>query len=914
MAEKLLLVDGNNIINRAYYAVPPLTNSKGVPTGAIYGFLNSLYKYIEDFAPKYVGVAFDRREPTFRHKMFDGYKATRKPAPDDLRTQIPILKDVLKASGIAVLDIVGYEADDIIGTFSVIGEKAGLDVDILSGDRDLFQLVTDKVTQHIPRKKEGSTVTEIYTPATMMEVYGVTPTEFIEVKALQGDTSDNIPGVPGVGEKTAQALIAQYHNLEGIKEDIENVKPTRAKNSIAENFDLALLSRDLARICTEVPLDVSLDDLVVGEVFSNEAYLMLKDLEIKKLMKKFSNEEHFAESKAVSIDETPFNNAVEDNKQETTQKESTEVAELKTYKLQPPKLTYMQGMDESEVSKLFDEISSAKTIAVAFENLFDERILIITTDGIHAYAIKIAWFVTNEYIKEKLDALSVKNKIVVSGLQTLLREFDLAPSKNYFDCEIAAYLLNPVKSSYNYDDLAFSYLGGEVYPARSEIFNKKKMPAQDDQVVSEYIARQAIVPIFAHENLEILLKNDGLLDLFQDIEMPTAFRLHEMEKVGVRVNPDELKDYGEHLATEIESIEKRIIEQAGVEFNLNSPKQLGEVLFEKMGLPGGKKTKTGYSTAADVLEKLKADNPIVEDILEYRTYAKLKSTYADSLPGYIKEDGRIHGHFQQTVTATGRISSAEPNLQNIPVREELGREIRKVFVPKDGCVFIDADYSQIELRILAHLSGDKRLIEAYNSAEDIHAITASEVFGVPLAEVTSYQRRAAKAVNFGIVYGESAFGLSEGLKISRKEANDYIAQYFATYPDVKKFLDAQVASAKNLGYSTTLFGRRRPILELKSPNYMQRQFGERVAMNSPIQGTAADIMKIAMLKVTKALEDQNLKSRVVLQVHDELLLEVPEGEQDAVKKLLVEEMSSAAKLSVPLEVDVQEGASWFETH
>ena len=916
MQEKILLIDGFSILNRAYYGVPPLTNSLGEPTGGVYGFMNIIYKIIDEERPRYIAVAFDRHEPTFRHIKFPDYKGTRKPMPDDLHAQVPVLKNLLHASGIKTVELAGYEADDIIGTLSRVAERAGMKAEILSGDRDLLQLVTDNVTQHIPRTKSGVTTTEVFTPQMMQEVYGVTPLQYIDVKALQGDSSDNIPGVPGVGEKTAGALIAKYHSLEEIKNHIDEVTPTRAKNAIAEHFDMALMSRELATICLEVPIEKIITDEAASEqagekakdskkehtaksysdreiiesfevdnLYTNEAYLIIGKLELKKLMKRFSDK---------GVTGAPV------------------VTNEKTVSIPKAEIITINGMDASEAEKAFADVAG-KTISVTTDNYFDDRCLVMTADCKTVYKITLAWMIDDEFIKSHLDEHAKNAKIVTLGLARLLREFDLIESENYFDAEIAAYLLNPLQNTYSYEDIARDYLGGLVLPTRDEVFDKKNMPKEDDERFINYVSRLVSVPLLAMDEMNARLNDSGMKELFEKIEMPTAFKLYGMEKVGVRVNKEELAEYGEKLTGEIDKLEKIIYKLAGCEFNINSPKQLGEILFEKLGLPGGKKTKSGFSTAADVLEKLKADNEIVKYILEYRTYAKLRSTYAEGLSGFISEDGRIHGHFLQTVTATGRISSADPNLQNIPVREELGREIRKVFIPREGCVFIDADYSQIELRVLAHYSGDEKLIAAYNSDADIHRITASEVFGVALSDVTSEMRRAAKAVNFGIVYGESAFGLSEGLGISRKEANDYINKYFATYPGVKAFLDSMVLDAKNNGYVKTLYGRRRPVPELKSSNFMQRQFGERVAMNSPIQGTAADIMKLAMIAVTDELKRRNLDSKVVLQIHDELLLEVPFAQKDEVLELLRQKMSKVANLRVPLEVSIETGGSWFET-
>ncbi len=889
MSRKILIVDGHSILNRAFYGVPPLTNSKGVPTGGLYGFMNILFKILEQENPTHIAVAFDRHEPTFRHEMFEGYKGTRKPMPEELRAQVPILKELLLASDITVMEKAGFEADDLIGTLSKRCEREGMQVVILSGDRDLFQLVSDNITQLIPKTKSGVTTTEVFTPKRMLEEYGVTPLEFIDVKALQGDSSDNIPGVPGVGEKTAQTLISTFHSLENIMEHIEDVTPARAKNAISEHFDMALLSRKLATIVLDAPIEQDSESMKIKNIFTPKAYSLLGSLELKKLMKKFSDS-GFDPSGSGIAPKT-----------------------LSAAPLKKASLIEITGMDPGEADKAF-ECALGKKTAVAYLDLYGQRRLLFTCDGENVYDIKLAWMIDEEYIREKIDSLSKSGAtIIVNGLAGLLREFDPARSGAFFDAEIAAYLLNPLGNSYNYEDIARDFLDGTVLPSKEELFDKKNAPDTGSDAVRDYLTQQVTVIYAAYENMVEALKGAGMHTIFCEVEMPTAFRLHDMEKVGVGVNKQALSDYGKKLGERLKTLEKDIYELAGEEFNINSPKQLGEILFEKMHLPGGKKTKTGYSTAADVLEKLRPYSPLVASILEFRTYSKLKSTYADGLASFISGDGRIHGRFLQTVTATGRISSAEPNLQNIPVREELGREIRKVFIPAKGCVFIDADYSQIELRVLAHLSEDERLISAFKEDLDIHSLTASQVFHVPYDEVSPAQRRAAKAVNFGIVYGESAFGLSENLGISRKEANDYIEGYFRTYPEVKKFLDRQILQAKNNGCCVTSFGRRRPVPELKSANYMQRQFGERVAMNSPIQGTAADIMKMAMLYVSEALEEGGFRSRVVLQVHDELILEVPEAEKESITKLLKNRMTEPFKLKVPLEVSVGTGENWYDT-
>ena len=883
MAEKILLIDGYSLLNRAFYGVPHLSSTDGTPTNGVHGFMSILYKLLDAEHPDSAAVAFDVKAPTFRHKMYDAYKGTRKPMPEDLQAQVPILKELLQASGISILELPGYEADDILGTVAKRCQAEGMDVVLLSGDRDLIQLVDEHITLFLPKTKSGFTQTEEYTPASVREQLGMAPAELIDVKALMGDSSDNIPGVPGVGEKTAYALIQQYHDIDTVYENIDNIKPARAQNAIREHFDMAKMSRELAEICLEAPLDVDVKDLHIGSVFTREAYEMMGRLELKNLMKRFG--------------ELPPAQAAAAEEEDTAEVIWTE--------------------DLMAAEEIFAQAEASERIALQIAgNASDMQILALTWDAEKIYAIPCTGFVTAAYLKDHIDGLSAKVKVlIVPELQELLRQLDLEESGAYFDMSVAAYLLNPLKNSYDYEDIARDYLG-KVVPSAKELWDKKTISQayEDDRgKLEQYLIWQAGVPFKAYETVTAKLAEQGMDKLFAEMEMPLCFSLHRMERAGIRVLPEALAEYGRDLETRVNALEAEIWELAGEEFNINSPIQLGEILFEKLGLPGGKRTKKGYSTAADVLEKIEKTHPIVGKILEYRTYAKLKSTYADGLAAYIGPDSRIHSHFQQTITATGRISSTEPNLQNIPVRIELGKAIRKVFVPADGCVFVDADYSQIELRVLAHMSGDKRLIEAYNRDADIHRITASEVFHVPFEEVTPAQRSNAKAVNFGIVYGISAFGLSEGLSISRKEANDYINKYFETYPGVKLFLDRQVRDAKEKGYVTTVYGRRRPVDELKSGNFNVRSFGERVAMNSPIQGTAADLMKLAMLRVDRALKAAGMQSRIVLQVHDELMLESPEAEVKAAKELLHREMKAVADFSVPLEVEVSTGRTWFET-
>lgn len=884
MSEKIVLMDGYSILNRAFYGIPELTNSAGLHTNAVYGFCNIMLKILEEEKPQYLAVAFDVKAPTFRHEMYKEYKGTRKPMPPELHEQVPLLKELLHAMGIPAVEKAGMEADDIIGTLSVRCQKEGMEVVIVSGDRDLLQLADEHVLIRIPKTKRTGTVIENYYPADVTALYGVSPREFIDVKALMGDASDNIPGVPSIGEKTATAIIAAYHSIENAYEHVSEIKPPRAQKALQEHYELAQLSKALATICLDCEVDFTSEQARLGQLYTPEAYELCKKLEFKSLLNKFPD----------SGEKTPVK------------------AEIHV------------TSDYTEADEILKKISKAEKLGIALESEGEDiKRMALSWQDTDTYVIESQFFLTSDYLKERLkEALcgiveKAKKDTVVAFLdvKAASKQIAVPEAECIWDMGIAAYLLNPLKSSYDYDDLARDYLG-ETVASRADLLGKaagKLSEEERDKRICTILAEEARICRCAYESLKQGLTETGMLALYREIEMPLVYSLDRMEKEGVRVAKEELEEYGTRLAAQISVLEQNIYELTGETFNINSPKQLGEILFEKMKLPGGKKTKTGYSTAADVLEKLAPDHPVIGKILEYRTLTKLKSTYADGLAGYIGEDGRIHGTFNQTITATGRISSTEPNLQNIPVRMELGREIRKVFVPKEGCVFVDADYSQIELRVLAHMSGDQGLIDAYRQAQDIHRITASQVFHIPLEEVTPLQRRNAKAVNFGIVYGISAFGLSEDLSISRQEALEYIDRYFATYPGVKQFLDGMVDQAKEQGYVTTLYGRRRPVPELKSSNFMQRNFGERIAMNSPIQGTAADIMKIAMIRVDRRLHEEGLQARIILQVHDELLIETPAEEKDMVAKLLQEEMESAASLSVALDVDVNSGNSWFET-
>ena len=894
MADKIVCIDGHSILNRAFYGVPMLTNSEGMHTNGVYGFFNIMLKILDEEQPQYLAVAFDRKEPTFRHKMFDGYKGTRKPMPQELHEQVPILKEVLTACDIPIFEKAGYEADDILGTISRKAEAEGLEVVLVSGDRDLLQLATEHTTIRIPKTKAGGTVTENYKAADVKEKYQVTPTEFIDVKALMGDTSDNIPGVPSIGEKTATNLIAAYHSIENIREHLDEVKPPRAKKNLEEYWDQAVMSKTLATICTEAPIDFLLAAAKLENIFTKEAYEWMVRLELKTLIKRFdvSALEVKEEKKTLPV------RVISDWMEAEQQTEQFGAEDVLGF------TTLVRMVEKGEEPDLF---SAGLLAAPQDEKKADARKkkkkaeLVPEIYGIALYAagaeeileIDKEGFITDQVLTDLVSRLAAKVRfLAVLNLKKELHTWNFAESEHFFDCEVASYLLNPLKSSYDLMDIAKDCLD-ETMPAEN--------PADAARVLALSVAC-----------LKDRLTEQGMWELFTQIEMPLIFSLYRMEIAGVKVKREALAEYGQNLVGRIHELETSIHTYAGREFNILSPKQLGEILFEEMKLPGGKKTKTGYSTSADVLEKIKDQHPIVNEILEYRTLTKLKSTYADGLAVYIGEDERIHGTFNQTITATGRISSTEPNLQNIPVRMELGRAIRKVFVPEDGCVFVDADYSQIELRILGHMSGDQKLIEAYKSAQDIHRITASQVFHVPFEEVTPELRRNAKAVNFGIVYGISAFGLSEDLSISRKEAAEYIERYFETYPGIKTYLDGLVAQGKEMGYVTTAYGRRRPIPELKSSNFMQRSFGERVAMNSPIQGTAADVMKIAMIHVERALKEAGLAARIILQVHDELLIEAPEAEKTRVEEILVREMKNAAELQVPLEVGLASGYTWYD--
>ncbi|MBR4027418.1 MAG: DNA polymerase I [Lachnospiraceae bacterium] len=931
MGEKLVLIDGHSILHRAFFGLPDLTNSQGIHTNAVYGFLNILFKILEEEKPQYLAVAFDVHAPTFRHEMFEEYKGTRKPMADELREQVPLMKEMLHAMGVMIVELAGFEADDLLGTIAVLGEQKGMEVSIVSGDRDLLQLATDHIQIRIPKTKKTGTEIENYYAKDVKERYLVTPKEFIDVKALMGDTSDNIPGVPGIGEKTATALIEKYKNIETIHEHAKEVKPPRAGKNIVEYWEQAVLSKTLATINVNVPIDIepvcfTLEKAKIDGItslYTQNAYLLCKQLEFKQFLQRFSSAEVTKQN--INIEEY--------FKKVTSKKEVAKLFSKMKQKEQELEIAFSIVPNDKNKDKNQEADGQMNLFAIGVENAFEG--ISLCFDEKEIYYIPTSEEVTSAFLLEQIQqinpkywiAFDVKSQLnyidITEGLFTLRKkdawncvnsteclnntenkdwQVYLNRRNQYFDPMIASYLLNPLKGTYPYDDIAKDYLG-LLLPTEKElaedIFKKS--------CYTTYVAWKSKAVL-----LEELQKN-GMDKLFYEMEMPLVFVLSDMEKEGICMDADALKEYSSKLESSIIELEKKIHAQAGEVFNINSPKQLGVVLFEKLGLPNGKKTKTGYSTSAEVLEKLSAEYPIVSDILEYRQLTKLKSTYADGLRNFVK-DGKIHTNFNQTITATGRLSSTDPSLQNIPIRIELGRLIRKVFHPMESNIFVDSDYSQIELRILAHFSEDEKLIEAYKSGQDIHTITASQVFHVPFEEVTPLLRRNAKAVNFGIVYGISAFGLSQDLNIGRKEAQEYIDRYFETYPKIKEFIDRIVAEAKMNGKTKTMFGRIRPIPELSSSNFMQRQFGERVAMNAPIQGTAADIIKIAMINVHDRLLKEGFISRLILQVHDELLIETKENEKEQVIALLEEEMHKAAELLVPLEVGTASGYNWYDAH
>ena len=883
MAEKIMLIDGNSIVNRAFYGVPLLTNGEGRYTNGVYGFLNILFKLLDEEQPDYLAVAFDLHAPTFRHRTFDGYKGTRKGMPEELREQMPLLKEVLQAMHIPIFEQEGFEADDILGTLSALAEKNGIVPVVVSGDRDLLQLAGETLKVRIPKTKGGRTETEDYYAADVQAKYGVTPAEFIDMKALMGDASDNIPGVPGIGEKTAAKIITQYHDIETAIAHAAEIKPKKASENLAAYQEQARLSKFLATIVRDMPLEWDKETLKIGDLFNQTAYELVKRLEFKSMFSRFEG----SASAPKQAEQTYRFVADREGAKEV-------LAALKKGEVG---YAFVYENEEGQGLALYQEQLGGVWMEASMAFLMQELLEIFQP-----------FFADSAYRKIGHD---VKKDI------RFLRSYGYDGFTAEFDTAIGAYILNATGSSYEYDDIAATFLN-ETYPSQEEVFGKgrtkKAFAALPEAERTAYGARQAEIFFRARKVMEERLAENEQKSLFYDMEMPLIYVLADMEKYGIKVDKAALLAYQKRLGESLDGMEEEIYALAGEKFNINSPKQLGVILFERLGLKGGKKTKTGYSTAADVLEKLRTAHPIVERILHYRQLAKLKSTYADGLLAVMDaETEKIYSTFNQTITATGRISSTEPNLQNIPVRLELGRELRKIFIPESAeFCFLDADYSQIELRVLAHISGDESLIAAFKSNQDIHRMTASQVFHVPFDEVTPLQRSNAKAVNFGIIYGKGAFSLGQDLGISRKEAEEYINAYFARYPKIKTFMEDTIKNGTKNGYVSTLWNRRRNMPELQSSNFMQRAAGERAAMNMPIQGTAADIIKLAMIKVHRALQEGGYRSRLILQVHDELLIEAYKEEKEAVAKILKENMEHAADLLVPLDVDVHEGASWFE--
>ncbi len=890
--KKLVLIDGNSIMNRAFYGImgsKMLTTKDGKYTNAVYGFLAIMFKILDDIQPEYLAVAFDMKGKLKRKELFEGYKANRHGMPEELAEQMPLIKEILKAMNIDIIEKEGYEGDDILGTLAKYGEKQGLEVTILSGDRDTFQLASDNITIRIPRTKAGKTETEDYNRAKVLEEYGLEPEQLIEVKALQGDTSDNIPGVPGVGPKTAISLIQRYNTVKELYEKIEAGEDDlkgKQKENIVNNKEMAELSRVLGEIDTNVPLEDTLEQIKVEEWDKAKVLEIFEELRFNRYIDRFGLRGEAKESS--SKKEEHFEII-----------EATEIPKVE-------KLYYYLQTEECNNP---------------------EFIIKRKITGISIYSDnKIYYIVANEGFEQQLKDLFENDKIEKYGYDLaqdyiLLKQIGITMKNISYDAKIAAYILNPT-SKYTLDVIARDYLeidngeylqsqGANKQAEQTSLFDAQEDTKDDSTKIENSLYAEEIYKL-SEVTMKKLEEIDAV-ELFKNIDMPTVEVLAEMQWNGMYVDLQELEEYGQKLKDRLEILTQEIYELAGEEFNINSTKQLGEILFEKLKLTVVKKTKSGYSTDVDVLEKLKDEHPVIEKILEYRQLMKLNSTYVEGMKPYINpKTKRIHSFFHQTITATGRISSTEPNLQNIPTRFELGKQLRKVFKPADGYLYIDADYSQIELRVLAHVSNDEHMVQAFINGEDIHRQAASKVFNTPIDEVTKEQRSNAKAVNFGIVYGISDFGLGEQLHISRKKAKQYIEQYLEQYSGIKQFMDDVVENAKEKGYVETQFKRRRYIPELKSSNYMVRQFGQRAAMNTPIQGTAADIMKIAMINVLKELKTRNMKSKIVLQVHDEMMIEAELSEVDEVKELIKKCMESACKLNVPLIAEVSEATNWYD--
>ena len=899
---RLVLIDGNSILNRAFYGImgsKMLTTPDGKYTNAVYGFLAIMFKVIDDLNPEYMAVAFDLKAPTARHKMYEGYKATRKGMPNELAEQMPILKEILELMHITIIEKEGYEADDILGTLAKKGEKKGLDVTIVSGDRDTFQLATSKIVIRIPHTKVGKTEVDTFGEKEIIQKYGVKPKELIEVKGLMGDTSDNIPGIPGVGEKTALDIVKQYKSIDKLYKAVEAGTDTlkgKLKERVVENKDLAILSRTLGTINTAVPLEEKIDDLKIKEWDNEKVFEKFKELNFNRFIDRFNLQT------------------------EQKDKELSDLVKIEEKNLKDLENILNNVKQEKELVYILEKEDINNSKKIIKKNI--KAISIYDSKTNTAYYIKSNEAEFIQYFKNIFEDIEVKKYgYNISEDYCVLKELEIEMNNIYYDVKIAAYDLNPTNSNFGIENVANQYLGIDTseYLNKYEANNKKEKQLNlfqeeetDDNSKYIYGFKAYLIKKISEKTLEEL-GNINSIELFEKIEMPLVKILGEMQMNGMYVDKEELVNFGTKLKEQIENLKTEIYNLCGEEFNINSTQQLGVILFEKLKLPVYKKTKSGYSTDVDILEKLKPEHPVIEKILEYRSLMKLNSTYVEGLIPYINEKThRIHSYFHQTITATGRISSTEPNLQNIPTRYELGKLLRKAFKPAEGNILIDADYSQIELRVLAHISEDRNMVQAFKNDEDIHRQAASKVFEVPIDEVTKEQRSSAKAVNFGIVYGISDFGLGEQLGIGRKKAKQYIEEYLEQYSGIKKFMTNITEEAKEKGYVETLFHRRRYIPELKSNNYMVRQFGSRVAMNTPIQGTAADIMKIAMIKVKKEIEKRNLKAKIVLQVHDEMMVEAPTSEKDEIQEIMKECMESATKLKVPLIAEISEANNWYD--
>lgn len=907
---KLVLIDGNSILNRAFYGImgsKMLTTKDGKYTNAVYGFLAILFKVLDDTKPDYIAVAFDLKAPTTRHKMYEGYKANRKGMPNELAEQMPIVKEILTDMNITIIEKETYEADDILGTLSKTAEKKGIDVVIVSGDRDTFQLASNKVTIRIPHTKVGKTEVDYFDEEAIVEKYGIKPKQLIEVKGLMGDTSDNIPGVSGIGEKTALELIKKYKTIDGlykaIDEKKDDLKP-KTKEKLVNDKEMAYLSRTLGTINREVPLDNKIEDLKIKEWNKEKVTEKFKELNFNRFMERFNLKEKSTESEGIDLSKDLFktkdiavsNKYIEDAIKKIKESKKLIFSILKekcedTEKIISKKITCISIYIETENTVFSVSVNNEQQFVQVFKEIFESK-------DIQKYGHDLG----EDYV--------------------ILKQLGITMNAICYDTKISAYDLNPTDSKYTIENLSIQYLN--IY--LDEYLEKHGISKQQNRQLDLFTGieeennyeriKNDLYSYLIQKIAEVThkkLEEENLLDLFNNIEMPLVKVLGEMQFNGMPIDKDELIEFGSKLKEQIESLKQDIYMSVGEEFNINSTQQLGKILFEKLKLPVYKKTKTGYSTDSDILEKLLQEHPVIEKILEYRSLVKLNSTYVEGLIPYINaKTQRIHSYFHQTITATGRISSTEPNLQNIPTRVEQGKQIRKAFNTKDGRIFIDADYSQIELRVLAHISKDEHMIDAFKNNEDIHKQAASKVLGIPIEKVTKEQRSEAKAVNFGIVYGISDYGLAQQLGISNKKAKEYIKQYLEKYSGVKAFMDNIVEKAKEDGYVETLFHRRRYIPELKSNNYMIRQFGSRAAMNTPIQGTAADIMKIAMINVYNKLQEENLDAKLVLQIHDELIIECNEKIKEKVKEILQDCMENAVKLDVPLNVETSEATSWYD--